>query len=117
MRLVHRVLLRVSGLFHFLLQRVSDVRVARFHRQLQHLKSWKEKYNHRRASATLHRVNRLESSRLSSQLRLAYRADVVGDAVPQLNLARALNLLALNLIYEAPSLYVYGASKLRQPLQ
>ena len=117
MRLVHQELLHVSERFHFLLQQVSDVRVARFHRRLQHLKFWKGKYNHRPASAVLHRVNRLESSRLSSQLRLVYPVGEVGGAIQQSNLVRALNLPALNLIYVTPSLYVCGASKLRQLLQ
>ena len=117
MRLVHRELLRANALSRFLLQQVSAARVARFHRRLQHLKFWKEKCNHRLASAVLHHVNRLELSPLSSQPQLAYQVGEVGAATPQLNLARALNWPALNLICAAPSLYVCGASKLRRLLQ
>ena len=117
MRLGRRGLLHVNVLSHFLLPQVSDVRVKQFHLRLRHQGFWRVKCNHLLASAILHRGDRLESWPLSLQLQLAYRVGEVDDAVPPLNLERALNLPALNLIYGAPFLFVCGALELRQLLQ
>ena len=117
MRLGHRGPLHVNVLSHFLLPQVSDARVTQFHLRLQHQGFWRVKCNHLLVSAILHRADRLESSPLSLPLQLAYRVGEVDDVVPPLNLERALNLPALNLIYGALSLFACGALKLRQLLQ
>ena len=113
----HLAPLHASVLFHFPLQQVSDVRVVQFRPRLQRQEFWRVRCNHRPANVTLHHANPLGSSQLSWQLRLVYPVGEVGAVIQQSNLVRALNLLALNLICAAPSLYVCGALKHQRLLQ